>query len=656
MFSNILKIRINDFYLIEQQSYELISNSKSKSSNNNYWKNLISQISKNNFSELNICMRSKKMKNDSLIKLIKDYVSKSNIEGALYINGSWGSGKTYFLNSFINKENKKNDKKYCYISLSGMKTTTDIISEIFASIHPKLASLKNSKITKIFLTIGKGVGNFFGIDNSTTDEFLENIKSFFDGSNVGVLLLDDFERCRIDLQDLFGFINSLISNNNIKIILIGYDKEVRNYLKTESDFQNRLILAAASDGVKEFEDALKKANDKILYDSIKEKYIYKTYDFIFDEEIFFSKIVKDYSPSLQKIIKQYNNEILRILKEEGCDNLRTCKSAVENYQYIVKRLPRHIKNIDYIKSRILLTCFYYTVLYKNGEKMDSFSTEKYYGNEVIYPIISVGNYIYNSAWNSDAFYKAITEIDSNRTLALANKIPDYIVVFYSNWYAKTDEELKQQIKTLYDKIDEIPFRYYFNAINYFYTFNEWFPNDEYKIDDIINRFCNIIKSSTTEIEYNEHYTLFEIPKNLISYYQTIEKAFIEHNKAINSKTIQLSNDNLKQFIEKDLPTIEKTAFSNKSFFDRLDMDNLVEIIKEGTSQNIIDMRSMLKGIYKSSNIGEFFEGDKNSLSEFNSRLNLIKADISSVIKKRNIDLLHNDIEDYIKKLDINHDE
>ena len=76
---------------------------------------------------------------------------EKNFEYAVLLNGAWGSGKTWFIKKYIQKQESK-DKKVAYISLNGLSKTSDIDDEIFRCIHPKLAS----KGAKILGKVAKG--------------------------------------------------------------------------------------------------------------------------------------------------------------------------------------------------------------------------------------------------------------------------------------------------------------------------------------------------------------------------------------------------------------------------------------------------------------------------------------------------------------------
>lgn len=92
---------------------------------------------------------------------IKSYIDE-NFPGeyryALMLNGSWGSGKTYFIqNNIIRDYNKDyhNDRKHIkavYVSLNGLKDKNEIASSIMSSV----ASAKSGKA--VLWAVGIAVG------------------------------------------------------------------------------------------------------------------------------------------------------------------------------------------------------------------------------------------------------------------------------------------------------------------------------------------------------------------------------------------------------------------------------------------------------------------------------------------------------------------
>lgn len=63
--------------------------------------------------------------NKHIEKYLKSYLKLDKPEFAVLLTGKWGSGKTYFIDEFINKNETKDEKqekiKFIKISLFGLK-------------------------------------------------------------------------------------------------------------------------------------------------------------------------------------------------------------------------------------------------------------------------------------------------------------------------------------------------------------------------------------------------------------------------------------------------------------------------------------------------------------------------------------------------------
>lgn len=95
------------------------------------------------------------MANEHIEQYLRWYLSESCNSPffAVLINGSWGSGKTYFIKEFMQEYNGhalriggKTEDNFIYISLYGLSSTSEIDDLIFQRIHPILSS-KSAAIT-----------------------------------------------------------------------------------------------------------------------------------------------------------------------------------------------------------------------------------------------------------------------------------------------------------------------------------------------------------------------------------------------------------------------------------------------------------------------------------------------------------------------------
>lgn len=224
--------------------------------------------------------------------IIINYIVNKKEKQALLIDGDWGSGKTFFINKFINDIGVKCEDRATYllnnqkkitltneeedsfknknilpiISLYGLNSIDEIRFKIFKTHIPLLS--KGDKKTD--LCIDFFASNFVNIVKlikpevrETLDSLkFENINKVIETLNLTrdkVIIFDDLERCNIELSTLFGYINELMEEDNTKVILISNEKEIINsilYKKIEQKYlaigylmKNNTETNGAKDGV-----------------------------------------------------------------------------------------------------------------------------------------------------------------------------------------------------------------------------------------------------------------------------------------------------------------------------------------------------------------------------------------------------------------------
>lgn len=201
-------------------------------------------------------------KNKHVTTYLNDYIKMPNPRYAVLLKGQWGCGKTFFIKKLIETWNKgrksKGDNiqlKPIYISLYGISSTKAITEKIKSILNPFLYS-KGFKIgkemligavkltTKIDFDInrdGKDDGSLsFDINSlALLTEKNDKIK----GNKV--LIFDDLERCKVPLDELFGYVNVFVEHNQCKVILLAdedrINKEEKSNGVTYIDFKEKLI-------------------------------------------------------------------------------------------------------------------------------------------------------------------------------------------------------------------------------------------------------------------------------------------------------------------------------------------------------------------------------------------------------------------------------
>lgn len=245
--------------------------------------------------------------------IIINYIVNKKEKQALLIDGDWGSGKTFFINKFINDIGKISAERHKYlskykdklllskeeveifknkdifpiISLYGLNSIDEIRFKLLKKYFPVLYK-ENKKINLGLEFLASNFINIIKIAKPEAKETLdsikfENINKVIETLNLTkdkVIIFDDLERCNIEPNTLFGYINELIEEDNAKVILISNEKEIINsilYKKIEQKYLTIGYLIKNNTEINENKDGvfnllqLKTATGERRQNELKEK-------------------------------------------------------------------------------------------------------------------------------------------------------------------------------------------------------------------------------------------------------------------------------------------------------------------------------------------------------------------------------------------------
>jgi len=164
--------------------------------------------------------------NQGIKEFLTSYCKRESPKYAVMITGEWGSGKTWLVNNIMSQEGLD----HLRISLFGILTRQEVYDEFFAQCHPMLASagtkivagIARGLLTRITFPIGSAdVQSQSQLDSLGLKELLINIKD-------KIVILDDFERCRLPVREALGLISNLLEDDNCKIVIISNDIEIHD--------------------------------------------------------------------------------------------------------------------------------------------------------------------------------------------------------------------------------------------------------------------------------------------------------------------------------------------------------------------------------------------------------------------------------------------
>ena len=272
--------------------------------------------------------------NTQLISYLDEYLQMQTPQFAVMITGKWGCGKTYFIKNIkdqwcsSNKNVSENsiDLKPIYVSLNGLSSINSVIRKVKTVLYPILYS-KGATVAKTVILSALRIASksFLDLDKDGAGEDMNNlldaegiIEVFKSDSDTlegnRVMILDDVERCKIPLDELFGFINSIVEHSNSKVILICDEEKLAEVATKES-------LATQ-------------------YKNFKEKLIGQT----FALEVNYADVAGQFIDKLSyPIINNNRNLIIDLFIASSRENLRLIRHCLIDIKRIFEQLPENIK-------------------------------------------------------------------------------------------------------------------------------------------------------------------------------------------------------------------------------------------------------------------------------------------------------------------------
>ncbi|MCG3662160.1 KAP family NTPase [Aliarcobacter butzleri] len=286
------------------------------------------------------------MQNKHISQFLNYYIGLSNPQYAVFLKGKWGSGKTHFINKFVNKRTQ-NKIKFIKISLFGLKD----ISEINYKILFNLINInEDTFFNNSFSLVAKSLDSFGKkLNLSAKDIPIEKIINKLKYELI--FIFDDLERTNMSLSDVLGYINNFVEHQSYKVILIANEEELE---KTEK------------------------------YTQIKAKLIGKTFEFISDANSAYDTFLgelENENKINENILKKEKVNILELFEKSQSNNLRALRQTLLDFERLYDEvLVNHQAKEELIKD-ILYWFFLFSFEIRQGNNdildLKKFSEEYY---------------------------------------------------------------------------------------------------------------------------------------------------------------------------------------------------------------------------------------------------------------------------------------
>ena len=188
---------------------------------------------------------------------MKHYIEKDKTNSAVMLTAPWGKGKSFFIqNELIPYLKKNGNHQSVVVSLYGVASLEEISKSIYFSIKSSEIREKLEKKAELFecfkrkkskkkvsseivpmakiagSTVIRGITSFVGIDLS-----LKNLEELYTSVDLTgkLLVFEDIERSRVNLVEFLGYVNSIVEQDDVKVLLIANENELIHYEQNEEE-------------------------------------------------------------------------------------------------------------------------------------------------------------------------------------------------------------------------------------------------------------------------------------------------------------------------------------------------------------------------------------------------------------------------------------
>ena len=342
-----------------------------------------------------------------IMKELNNYISNPYRPGALLITGKWGAGKTFFIKKWAEEKNNGDEFLVVFVSLFDVSTLSDAYRKIKQEIVYQSGIM--DKLTDVSTFLQTDAVDYIRIQNNIECAcFSDDSRTINWKSKKLVLVLDDFERCGIKIQQRCGLINEFVEKHEIPVIIIAKEEKIDN--KKEFDREKEKIIIHTVNFVLPIEGIYHSIVETIQNNSDDNEYV---------------KFLKEDS-SIATILNAYDNS--------DYDNIRSLQSVIYGFQRFYRICielgvnPVDVNRLLYSFSAI--TYEHKAMNYKRIDYIDTFiispheinvqnNSEQYkkkvkeikekYEENTFQVIRVVPRFIVNGIWEEEKTRKAIQE-------------------------------------------------------------------------------------------------------------------------------------------------------------------------------------------------------------------------------------------------------
>lgn len=594
---------------------------------------------------------------------IKNYLENDKTQSAIMLTAPWGTGKSYYIRNDLSRFLEENKLSYAIVSAYGLSSIADINKELFLEIKFQ----KTKKQCKWLATFGKtiatgavGIGktllkNIAHIDIDF-DLSEPNYKKLYDLVNLKdkLIIFEDIERSSVDIIEFLGYVNSLVEQDGVKVLLVANEQEFLKITDSDSQLSNQRDKNKEPSYTPRSIEYLRK-KEKTISDTI----IYET-----DKKEALKSIIKlFFADNLSETLITEENivDIINVMSVVKSGNLRAVMFACQKTSDIIKIYEGELDN-NFVRF-LLCSIIAYSCRIKSGKntkwKNDEISPSEL--GTATFPLYRVCyDYINSQRLNSiklaDAQKSYLRQKKFESDKNEFNKYFAELKRFYDNTEANVSSAVAG-IKELLSKNEGVEVSEYGMLANYLIAVRECITNEP-DVDECKRLMLKNVQGigSNSNIEHDLMYhngvelETADQRKELAEFKKELLES-IKSKKKEELFTMDNSDKKVENFIDYAYSHKDE-IIGNGSFVREINIQNFVDFLKGCSAQEIGDIRGVFLSIYASVNIGEFMSGDKENLELLKDELQKLKNNYTGFdkIQKKQIEWFIGNLEEIIQKM------
>lgn len=604
---------------------------------------------------------------------LAEYITDERYHQAVLLNGSWGSGKTWFIKEEFIPAFEQNHEEdgwcFVYLSLYGLKTVQQLEDKIRQAVMQRLLARyfartgATPKETEKFLGIAK---NAAGVVSSVvafaSKMFLPiqglpdvkwcNLQKVLPKPERMVYIIDDLERAGMEAEEVLGYINEMTEHEAAKVIILANEEEIYRI----NDFTKSLQKKKQNADPKETAGNARRER----YERIKEKTIGLDIAYQVSVADIYDSLIERYvkSGSLKTYLQAQKEHVVGVFSEKARGNLRTlifAFIACDKFYPLVEGAYDVWKEEHCQEGEVVLRSIFsdlasdvirYTVhasiAWKQREEFQTPSTE--FGKIPVlwrvyfpynYPFVD--GFIQKRRLEESEVGKVITDVLEDLLDTSQGRNEAYKKLM--NWQLLTDEEIEKYLERLKEEIPK-------KKLNSDYIRNLFLTliyisrvGIHVSMQDYVNAILSKLRDGTLSSFFiaNILYVVPSIDDDVMKEkYNTILKPIYVFLKNAsqewrsNQSQFLINNEWTPAFKMKCMEQ-EEHFIEDKKFLAYADPQMVLEKLKTASPAEISYFRSGIAYVYRISNAGDFYQADLPVITAIADGI-AVEADTGSKVK------------------------